>query len=83
MAPPSVRIAIDLGANLGEPEAAIAQALMALRGFVTTLRVSPLYRTAPVGGPAQPAYLNAAAVGFTRLSPEELLHKFKALEEAA
>ncbi len=35
--------------------------------------MSPLYRTAPVGGPPQPDYLNAVAVGRTSLAPLALL----------
>jgi 2-amino-4-hydroxy-6-hydroxymethyldihydropteridine diphosphokinase len=78
-----VRIAIGLGANLGDPRSAIGNALAGLAVFVTDLRVSPLYRTAPVGGPSQPSYLNAAAVGSTRLGPHELLERLRSLEIAA
>ena len=36
-----------------------------------------------MGGPSQPFYLNAAAVGSTRLGPHELLERLCALERAA
>lgn len=52
---------IGLGANLGEPRATLEAALAALARLGTLLSVSRLYRTAPVGGPPQPDFLNAAA----------------------
>lgn len=67
-------IYLGLGSNLGEREAAIEGALarLAARGFRTTLR-SSLWLTAPVGGPPQGSFLNAAVAGETALAPEELL----------
>ncbi len=68
-------LAIALGANLPSPAGPPLATLLAvrplleelLRGFMTArgaaVRWSPLFRTAPVGGPAgQPDYLNAAAL---------------------
>lgn len=75
--------AIGLGANLGAPRQAFALALAALAPHVSALRVSRLYRTAPVGGPPQPDYLNAAAVFETRLSPRALLDLLLAAEAEA
>ena len=37
------------------------------------LAVSPVYETAPVGGPAQPDYLNAVLIAATGLPPRDLL----------
>jgi 2-amino-4-hydroxy-6-hydroxymethyldihydropteridine diphosphokinase len=37
------------------------------------LAISPVYQTAPVGGPAQPDYLNAVLIVATGLAPPELL----------
>ncbi|MCP9849594.1 2-amino-4-hydroxy-6-hydroxymethyldihydropteridine diphosphokinase [Cyanobium sp. Morenito 9A2] len=62
-------LAIGLGANLGDPLATLVglrplleQRLEALLG-AGCCRWSPLFRTAPVGGPpGQPVYLNAALV---------------------
>jgi 2-amino-4-hydroxy-6-hydroxymethyldihydropteridine diphosphokinase len=72
---------LGLGSNLGDREAAIKGALerLAARGFRTTLR-SSLWITAPVGGPPQGAFLNAAAGGETALTPEELLEACLATE---
>ena len=75
--------AIGLGANLGDPRATFAFALARIAPFVSSLRVSPLYRTAPIGGPPQPDYLNAAAVFRTSLAPEELLERLLAIEREA
>lgn len=45
--------------------------------------IAPLYRTQPVSPIPQPAYINTALVGRTRLEPYELLGLLKALEQAA
>ncbi len=72
---------LGLGSNLGDREAAIAEALerLAARGFRTTLR-SSLWLTAPVGGPPQGMFLNAVAGGETALEPEALLEACLATE---
>jgi len=71
MQPP---VFLGLGSNLGDREAAIREALARLsaRGFRTTV-LSSLWLTAPVGGPPQGPFLNAAVAGETELGPEELL----------
>ncbi|MFN4121603.1 2-amino-4-hydroxy-6-hydroxymethyldihydropteridine diphosphokinase [Acidovorax sp.] len=75
---------VGLGANLGEREAALRAALLALGEVPGTqvLRVSPLYRSAPVdaGGPD---YLNAVAEVATTLEPMALLHMLQTIEHAA
>jgi 2-amino-4-hydroxy-6-hydroxymethyldihydropteridine diphosphokinase len=72
---------LGLGSNLGDREAAIAEALARLeaRGFRRSL-ASSLYLTEPVGGPPQGFFLNAVAAGETDLSPEELLDSCLAVE---
>jgi 2-amino-4-hydroxy-6-hydroxymethyldihydropteridine diphosphokinase len=76
-------VAIGLGANLGDPVASVRRASRALASFLTAARLSPLYRTSPVGGPPQPPFVNAVLAGFTRLAPEELLAHLQRLERAA
>jgi len=75
---------IGLGANLGAREAALRGALAGMAALPGTrvLRVSSLYRSAPVdaGGPD---YLNAVAEIATTLAPLALLHALQALEQAA
>ncbi len=76
-------MAIGLGANLGDPVSAVRRAARALEALVTTARLSPLYRTSPVGGPPQPPFVNAVLVGRTKLAPRELLGRLRLLEQAA
>ena len=65
---------IALGANLGDPRAALRQARDVLADVGGVQATSWLYRTAPVGGPpGQPEYLNAALSLLTPLSPQALL----------
>ncbi len=70
------RVFIGLGGNLGEPRALFLEVRKALHTHrqITVAASSPLYRTAPVGGPAgQPDYLNAVLELATSLSPLALL----------
>ncbi len=76
-------IAVGLGGNVGSPESAFAAALAGLAPHVEGLTLSPLYVTAPVGGPRQPDFLNAVAVGRTRLAPMDLLRLLGRLEAEA
>ena len=75
---------IGLGANLGDRQSALCAALIAVGAIPGTrlLRVSPLYRSAPVdaGGPD---YLNAVAELATTLTPHALLKALQAVETAA
>jgi len=66
-------VVIGLGANLGEPEAALRRALLGLADLGSLEAVSGLYRSQPVGGPPQPEFLNAAArLSFTGRASELL-----------
>lgn len=78
------RAVLALGSNLGESESTIERAVVDLReAGMRILRVSPLYRTAPVGGPAgQPDYVNAVIKVSTSLRPYELLKLCNAVEAA-
>jgi 2-amino-4-hydroxy-6-hydroxymethyldihydropteridine diphosphokinase len=67
---------IALGANLGDRDASIRAAGELLRQTpgVSSVILSSLYETEPVGGPAgQPTYLNAAARVETDLGARELM----------
>lgn len=77
------RVAIALGSNLGDRAAHLAWAVRALETHIEHLRVSPAVETAPAGVPdQQPDYLNAVAVGDTRLTPRALLEWLLRLEAA-
>ena len=49
---------------------------------VTGVLVSPVYETAPVGGPDQPDYLNAVLLLDTELPAPALLERAHAVEQA-
>lgn len=75
---------LALGSNLGDSAATLQGAVDALGRTpgVAVTAVSPAYRTAPVGGPAQDDYLNAVVLVRTTLAPEELLQATAAIEQA-
>ncbi|PAF28345.1 2-amino-4-hydroxy-6-hydroxymethyldihydropteridine diphosphokinase [Paenibacillus sp. 7516] len=66
---------IALGANLGDREQTLLEALTLLDAHqdIEVLRCSSLYETEPVGYVDQPSFLNMAAAVQTRLTPEQLL----------
>lgn len=77
------RVFITLGSNI-EPEKNLPLAVKLLAERVSLVRVSPVYRTAPVGSTGQPEtgqadFLNAAAEVETNLPPYNL--KFTALRD--
>ncbi len=73
---------LGLGANLGDPEAQLQEALKRLNQAeeVEVSRVSTFYRNPPLGPANQPWYINAVARVRTRLAPEELLRVLLQLE---
>jgi dihydroneopterin aldolase/2-amino-4-hydroxy-6-hydroxymethyldihydropteridine diphosphokinase len=79
---PPVPVVVALGANLGDRYAALAHAEMALaeRVYTSPVVVSDYVETDAVGGPEQPDYLNAVAVGWTRLSPARVLRVLHEIE---
>ncbi|MFZ1326443.1 MAG: 2-amino-4-hydroxy-6-hydroxymethyldihydropteridine diphosphokinase [Candidatus Contendobacter sp.] len=82
---PAARAYIGIGSNLDDPVQQVQRAFQALRTLpVSRLSAqSPLYRSAPVGGPPdQPDYINAVAVLDTTLLPAPLLAALQQLEQA-
>ncbi len=77
-----ITAAVALGSNLGDRRAHLDFAVTRLRDLLEHLKVSRYYDTVPVGvsGP-QAMYLNAAAVGRTRLTPRALLDGLLAIEQ--
>jgi 2-amino-4-hydroxy-6-hydroxymethyldihydropteridine diphosphokinase len=80
-----VRAYLGIGANLGDRVAHLQGAVdgLAATPDIDVVAVSPVYETAPVGGPAQPDYLNAVVAVDTALSPRELLVVANRLEAEA
>lgn len=75
-----MKAVVGLGANLGDRLATMRAALEALARVSTIEKVSSVYRTAPVGGPPQPDYLNAAVLVEVEAGPRELLHSLLSIE---
>lgn len=77
------RAFVGLGANLGDPEKQVRQALQALGEIPGTrlARASSLYRSAPAGYAAQPDFVNAVAEIQTIQEPRPLLGELLAIEQ--
>ncbi|CAD7045363.1 2-amino-4-hydroxy-6-hydroxymethyldihydropteridinediphosphokinase [Pseudorhizobium endolithicum] len=71
----TAKAALGLGGNIGDPPAAMAQALRCLdeRADCRIEAVSRLYQTPPWGKTDQADFFNCCAVIATSLEPEELL----------
>ena len=69
-----MRVALSLGANLGDRVAALQFAVDELSGIGTPVAVSDVFETDPVGGPEQPDYYNAVLVLETEADPAEVLN---------
>lgn len=79
----TVRCFLGLGTNLGDRLATLQAAVDRLdeTSGVRVVRSSRVYETAPVGGPAQPDFLNAVVQVETDLSPRDVLAACLAVEE--
>jgi 2-amino-4-hydroxy-6-hydroxymethyldihydropteridine diphosphokinase len=78
------RAYIALGANLGQPVEQLREAVrrLAVVPGVTSLRLSPIYLSDPVGVTEQPRFANAVAVLDTTLEPLALLDACQSIEQA-
>ena len=70
-----------MGANLGDRQHNLVQALQLLRAELTIEQVSSCYETTPVGYTSQPNFVNIACRAITELSPQELLLYVKGVEQ--
>ena len=74
-------VAIALGSNLGDRALALRRAVRELQRVVRVVRVSSFLDTAPVDAPlGSPRFLNAVLLGFTALTPLQLLDEMQAIE---
>lgn len=73
---------IGMGSNLGDPEQQLQRAEAAMAGLEQSnlIRVSPYYRSLPLGPIDQPVYLNAVAELETDLDPYALLRALQEIE---
>ena len=76
----TTKVALALGANVGDRIAALRAAVEGLKPYLTITAKSAVYETAPVYVAGQPAFLNAALIGETKLEPLVLLRAVKDLE---
>ena len=74
---------LSLGANLGQREVSIIEAMRLLQASekIQLTAVSSLYETPPWGKLDQPAFINAAAAVKTELAPLELLQICQSIEK--
>jgi 2-amino-4-hydroxy-6-hydroxymethyldihydropteridine diphosphokinase len=78
------RAVLSLGSNLGDRLDNLQRAVDTLfeAPGLEFVALSPVYETAPVGGPAQPDYLNVVILADIRLAPEALLERAQGIEES-
>lgn len=78
------RVVLALGSNLGDRLGALQSAVDALAATagLDVVAVSPVYETAPVGGPEQPGYLNAVLIAETSLPARGILRRAQEVEAA-
>lgn len=80
----SRRALIGLGSNLGRRWPTIAAAVARFGEIDPAVRVSSIYETDPVGGPAaQPSFLNCVVSFESELGATEILHICQGLERDA
>jgi 2-amino-4-hydroxy-6-hydroxymethyldihydropteridine diphosphokinase len=81
----AARAYVAIGSNLGDREGLLALARQRLAELPGTrlLAASSIEQTEPLGGLAQPPYLNQMVVLDTTLSPRELLVSCQAIEAEA
>lgn len=79
------RAYLGIGSNLGDRLANLQTAVDGLAAIdgLAIVAVSPVYETAPVGGPEQSDFLNAVVAVDTALSPRRLLEIAHRLEATA
>ncbi len=75
-----MRVFLGLGSNLGDRAGHLRAAVSAMPDVVA---VSPVYESAPVGGPEQGRFLNIVVQLDTEALPHELLERCRELERAA
>lgn len=78
----AVPVVLALGSNLGDRASMLSGAVDALAAVpgLTLDAVSPVVETDPVGGPDQPAFLNAVVLAHSTRSPLDLLHACQDVE---
>ena len=76
-----MKAVIALGANIGNPQEQMDLAVALLKQSLDVSAVSSYFTTAPVGGPAQPDYLNAVCIAESDLPASDLLALLHGIEK--
>lgn len=78
------RTVLALGSNLGRRLDMLQTAVDVLDDTpgIDIVGISPVYETAPVGGPEQPDYLNAVVIARTSLPADLVLERSAAIEQS-
>jgi 2-amino-4-hydroxy-6-hydroxymethyldihydropteridine diphosphokinase len=77
----SIRAVVGLGSNVGDRLAHLQGAAQRVAKICHVERASHVYETAPVGGPPQPAFYNAALLVTYAGAPSDLLDALQAVEK--
>ena len=77
-----MKAVIALGANIGDPKENLDLAIALLKEATDFQYASSYYSTAPVGGPAQPDYLNAVCIVESDLPAIDLLSLLHGVEKS-
>jgi len=72
---------LALGANLGDRQGNLLQAIRSIGAFASVDKISSLYETTPVGYLDQPDFLNIAIQVATQLDPISLIRSLKQIEK--
>jgi 2-amino-4-hydroxy-6-hydroxymethyldihydropteridine diphosphokinase len=75
-----MKVVIALGSNLGESYDILEAAVEKISNAILVTDLSTFIETEPVGGPAQPNYINAVLIGESSLEPLDLLHELQKIE---
>lgn len=76
-----VAVAVALGSNVGDRQRTLRDAVTALSGILSGIRLSSFHETAYVGDEEQPPVLNGALIAETTLPPHALLEQLLAVEQ--
>lgn len=74
------RVVVGLGSNVGDRIANLREAVARIEAFARVVSRSRVYETAPVGGPPQGDFLNAAILVEWDGAPIALLERLNAVE---
>ena len=74
---------LSLGSNLGDSQKILKDAISDIKSVkeISSFKLSPFYRTKPVGFKDQDDFINLACSFETTLKPLDLLHKMQELEQ--